>query len=145
MTASLHPALRSAAAAADERSTSQVEDVVASLDAFAEHLQDAIDMLGSRASGLSMASAARHVAEVLAPLARLTRRGEDGRDPMPADVRSARSHLRDADMCLDELSRNALGLVPMPAGEQARLDLRLCRWVDAARLLATWVEEVLQA
>lgn len=151
--ATLHPMLRTSMTVTDAATGAAVActtvddaaEVVLALDAVAEHLQDAIDILGSRASGFSLASAARRLADALPQLTSMTRRDPEGRDPMPARVRCARKQLRDADLALDELSRCALALVPQSQGEQARLDLQLCRWVDAARLLATWVEDAARA
>ncbi|MCB0878876.1 MAG: hypothetical protein KDC46_07840 [Thermoleophilia bacterium] len=117
--------------------------LVVALDAVADHLQDANDQLGHRASGLSMAAAARCLADALPALTRATARGGADTDPIPVPVRAARTQLRDADLALGELSRTMLGIVPPNPSEQAALDLQLCRWVDAARLLATWIDEVM--
>ena len=149
----LHPALRAdnAAAAADRCArparpvapTTPVDRaaLVVALEAFARHVRDANDLLGHRASGLSLAAAARKLDEdVLAPITRMVRHGE-GEPPAPHEVRTARTALRDASLELRDLSRAALDLVPPDAAEQQRLDLQLCAWGDAAQLLARWVSE----
>lgn len=117
-------------------------DVVLGLDVVADHLQDAIDQLGGRSSGLSMGAAARRLEEVLPVLSAAAPEDATARVTMPPHVRSARARLRDAAMRLPELSRAMLGVVPPALEEQSRADLELCRWVDAARLIATWVDEV---
>jgi hypothetical protein len=119
-----------------------LSDVVLGLDVVADHLQDAIDQLGARSSGLSMGAAARRLEEVLPTLSAATPEDATARVPMPPHVRSARARLRDAAMRLPELSRAMLGVVPPALEEQSRADLELCRWVDAARLIATWMDEV---
>ena len=141
--------LESVADAAADRSSQlssqlggdRFDALVVSLDAIADHLQDANDQLGHRASGLSLAAAGRRLAEALPQLADATARTEQGDDDLPTNVRNARARLRDADHVLGDLSRRMLGLVPPDAAELARIDLDLCRWAEAARLLATWVEE----
>lgn len=141
----LHPALLTRGAATSNALAAgelEVDEAIVALDAVAEHLQDAIDMLGHRAAGLSMGAASRRVGEVLPSLGRIARRSRRVAEPLPGEVRAARARLRDADLRLPALSREALGIVPPTCADQAELDLEMCRWVDAARLLATWIDEV---
>jgi hypothetical protein len=120
-----------------------VLQLVVALDAIAEHLQDANDLLGHRAGGMSMGAASRRIDETLPLLACALRRADDDQpDPVPAVMRQARARLRNASIELPVRSREALGIVPPAAQERAQLDLRLCRWTEAARLLATWLDTI---
>jgi hypothetical protein len=109
------------------------------LDAAAAHLEDAIDMLGRRSSGLSLGAAARHIDDGLAPVTELVRHARSEESPLPEPLRIAMSRLRTADLELAELSRGALSIVP-PASE--RLDAQailLGCWADSARTVAAWI------
>jgi hypothetical protein len=109
------------------------------LDAAAAHLEDAIEMLGRRSSGMSLGAAARHVDDALAPVAALVRQARSEEHPLPEPLRIAMSRLRTADLELAELSRGALSIVP-PASEQLDAQaIQLRCWADSARTVAAWL------